>query len=85
MRGTHYFWNEAQRKHSEVQIDWIERVIAAPVARVIQLNGRIRLWAPIAEYGGQYLRVVLQRDGITVHNAFFDRSFRPPKAEGGTP
>jgi hypothetical protein len=26
---------------------------------------------------GRYLRVILLSDGQTVHNAFFDRSFRP--------
>ena len=30
----------------------------------------------IAEMDGRYLRVILLPDGETVHNAFFDRSFR---------
>lgn len=38
-------------------------------------DGRIRKWARITEVG-KYLRVILLDDGETVHNAFFDRSFK---------
>ena len=40
-----------------------------------QSDGRIRKWGKIAE-AGKYLRVILLEDGETVHNAFFDRSFK---------
>ena len=56
-------------------LEWIERVINYPMREMIQADGRIRRWAPIAEMDGRYLRVVLLADGETVHNAFFDRSF----------
>lgn len=42
----------------------------------IQTDGRIRKWGKIEEYGGRILRVVLLEDGETIHNAFFDRSFK---------
>jgi len=42
----------------------------------VQPNGRIRRWVFVAE-AGKYLRVVTEPDGETVHNAFFDRRFRP--------
>lgn len=42
-----------------------------------QKYGRIRRWAPIEEMENRYLRVVLLPDGETIHNAFFDRSFKP--------
>ena len=58
-----------------IRVEWIQQVIEEPVREVIQADGRIRRWAPIAEMGGRYLRVVLLSDGETVHNAFFDRSF----------
>jgi hypothetical protein len=48
-----------------------------PVRETIQQDGRIRRWAPIAEMDGRYLRVILLADGETVHNAFFDSSFKP--------
>jgi hypothetical protein len=41
----------------------------------VQADGRIRHWARIAEEG-KVLRVILLEDGETVHNAFFDRSFK---------
>jgi hypothetical protein len=58
-----------------IQDEWIQRVIDHPVKERIQKDGRIRRWAPIAEMGNRYLRVILLPDGQTVHNAFFDRSF----------
>lgn len=60
-----------------IRLDWVERVVAHPVREQIQRDGRIRRWAPIAEMDGRYLRVILLADAETVHNAFFDRSFRP--------
>ncbi len=48
-------------------------------SRGIQQDGRIRRWARIDEMDGKYLRVVLLRDQETVHNAFFDRTFKPCK------
>ena len=60
-----------------IQEEWIKHVIDHPVKEVIQHDGRIRRWAPIAEMEGRYLRVILLPDGETVHNAFFDRRFTP--------
>jgi hypothetical protein len=60
-----------------IHLDWIEHVVAHPVREQIQRDGRIRRWASVAEMDGRYLRVILLADGETVHNAFFDRSFRP--------
>ena len=56
---------------------WIERVIASPEARSVQTDRRVRLWGPVPEYEGRHLRVILLADGQTVHNAFFDRGFKP--------
>ncbi len=56
--------------------EWIERVIANPIAHTVQQDGRIRKWGFVPELDNRVLRVVLLPDGETVHNAFFDRSFR---------
>lgn len=56
--------------------EWIEHVLNNPVRVEVQPNGRIRRWAFVAE-AGRYLRVVTESDGQTVHNAFFDRGFKP--------
>jgi len=60
-----------------IRDEWIQRVIESPVREVIQQDGRIRRWAAIPEMDGRFLRVILLPDAITVHNAFFDRSFTP--------
>lgn len=78
MRFSRYF--EAMRQRPDraiIQLEWIQRVAEHPVREATQADGRIRRWAPIEEMGGRYLRVVLLADGVTVHNAFFDRSFVP--------
>ena len=55
---------------------WIAFVLKNPIRTETQANGRIRRWAWISA-AGKYLRVVTEPDGETVHNAFFDRGFRP--------
>jgi hypothetical protein len=76
VKFTLYFQVMHQRPdRAMIQEEWIQRIIDHPVKEVIQQDGRIRRWAPIAEMGGRYLRVILLSDGETVHNAFFDRRF----------
>lgn len=78
MRFTRYFLTMRQRPdRAIIKDEWIQHVIDNPVKEVIQQDGRIRRWAPIDEMEGRYLRVILLSDGATVHNAFFDRQFRP--------
>ena len=50
---------------------WIQETIENPIRMETQADRRIRKWKKIEEEG-KYLRVVLLRDGETVHNAFFD-------------
>ncbi len=59
-----------------IKLEWIQRTIDKPLKEVIQADGRIRRWAQVPEMEGKYLRVILLSDGETVHNAFFDRSFK---------
>ena len=54
----------------------IRRILAQPEWRIIQTDGRIRLYG-YSESLGCYLRVVLLSDGETVHNAFPDEQFTP--------
>ena len=54
-------------------------MLAAPIRRETQPDGRIRFWGritPPGEAQPRFLRVVTLEDGETVHNAFFDRGFR---------
>jgi hypothetical protein len=78
VKTTRYFEEEVLRKRPELRADWIESVIRNPVLRVVQADGRVRLWGPVADAGAgvdRMLRVVLLEDGETVHNAFLDRNF----------
>ena len=78
MKTTRYFdATRVRRELSDIQAVWIQRVIDQPEYQEIQADGRIRRWARIPEAGNKYLRVVLLPDTETVHNAFFDRGFKP--------
>jgi hypothetical protein len=78
VKFTRYFEVMSKRPdRAAIRLEWIERVVQHPLREEIQRDGRVRRWAAIAEMDGRYLRVILLPDGETVHNAFFDRSFRP--------
>ena len=75
MKCSQYFEAVRQREDRKtIRLEWIEHVMHSPERE--QADGRIRRWARIEEVEGRYLRVVLLPDGETVHNAFFDRSFK---------
>jgi len=77
MKVTEYFKYIRKRPdRSIIKNEWIHQVIKYPLKEDIQSNGRIRRWAKIEEMDGRALRVILLNDGETVHNAFFDRSFK---------
>jgi hypothetical protein len=76
MKKTEYFeYTRSRADRAIIRDEWIERVIEKPERSEIQADGRIRKWARILEMD-MYLRVILLEDGETVHNAFFDRSFK---------
>ena len=78
MKCTAYFATLRQRPdRAAIKEEWVQMVIDQPVKEVVQQDGRIRRWASIPEMDGRYLRVILLPDGETVHNAFFDRGFKP--------
>jgi hypothetical protein len=76
MKTTLYFnYTRKRQDRAQIKEEWIEFVIENPEKTVIQSDGRIRKWSKITE-ANKYLRVILLEDGITVHNAFFDRSYK---------
>jgi hypothetical protein len=80
VKTTQYF--EHMRKRADraiIKDEWIALVLRSPVKTVIQSDGRIRKWAWIAEEE-KFLRVILLDDRETVHNVFFDRSFKEKQA-----
>jgi hypothetical protein len=78
VKTTAYF--EAIRRRPDravIHNEWIQRAVESPIRQVVQADGRIRRWSSVPEAGDRFLRVVLLSDGETVHNAFFDRGFKP--------
>ena len=81
MKFTQYFLYTRQRKDRiEIKYEWIERVVNNPAKTHTQNDSRIKKWAYIDEVQ-KYLRVILLEDGLTVHNAIFDRSFKGSEDE----
>jgi hypothetical protein len=79
MKVTRYFEEQVRRKRPYIRLEWCLRVIAAPLRREVQGDGRVRYWGEIVQPGetaARILRVVTLDDGETIHNAFFDRGFR---------
>jgi hypothetical protein len=78
LKSTRYFDEQVTRKRPYIDAAWIAAVVAAPVRRLVQDDGRIRLWGAVVDPRDgktRFLRVVMLDDGVTVHNAFFDRDF----------
>ena len=76
MKFTQYFLHMRQRPdRAKIRMEWIEETIKNPAYAEVQSDGRIRKWRKI-KGEGKFLRVILLPDGETIHNAFFDRSFK---------
>lgn len=78
MKTTRYFEEQVLRKRPYIERAWCADVLAAPLRREVQEDGRIRSWGRVPDPDGapRILRVVTLEDGETVHNAFFDRGYR---------
>ena len=78
MKTTKYFDSIRFRPdRSHIKHEWIQYVMDNPESFVTQSDGRIKLWARIPEADDRFLRVILLEDRETVHNAFFDRRYKP--------
>ena len=75
MKTTRYFDEQVLRKRRYLRREWCEQIVARPLKRAVQPDGRIRFWGVGPELGGRALRVVTLEDGETLHNAFLDRDF----------
>ena len=76
-RPTTNYFRFVRERPDRVMIEdsWITRVVLQPDREAVQEDGRIRRWKRIPEAGDRALRVILLADGMTIHNAFFDRDF----------
>lgn len=80
MKTTRYFEEQVLRKRPYIDRTWCLEVLRNPLRREVQQDGRLRFWGevqPVGEMAPRVLRVVTLEDGETVHNAFFDRNYRP--------
>jgi hypothetical protein len=76
MQFTQYFLHTRNRPdRASIKMEWLASVVENPIKEEVQSDGRIRKWGFIKEEG-RYLRVILLEDGMTIHNAFFDRRFK---------
>ena len=76
MKFTNYFLHTREREDRKIiKLEWIKFVFNNPEKVEIQSDGRIRKWAKI-EIKDKYLRIIVLEDKETIHNAFFDRSFK---------
>ena len=77
MKTTEYFRDNVIVKRPYTDLAWCARVIAPPLRAERQpLDRRWRMWGYIVELE-RHLRVVTLDDRETVHNAFFDKRFKP--------
>jgi len=76
MRATGYFVNDVlQRRLYLLELmKYIEQSIVEPDLVEPDQKGRTRRWVYVPEKD-RYLRVVIEPDGETVHNAMWDRGF----------
>jgi hypothetical protein len=79
VKTTRYFTEQVLRKRPYLTEAMCGAVIAVPLSRIIQDDGRIRYWGIVNlpdEEESRILRVVTLEDGETLHNAFLDRNFQ---------
>ena len=79
MSTTRYFDKQVLLRRPYLTIALCRDVIANPIARVAQDDGRIRFWGRITlpnEQNARILRVVALDDGVTIHNNLHRPQFR---------
>lgn len=74
---TEYFENNVLRKRPYLKKEWCIYVIEHAIKSEPQEQNRFRFWGKVPGQKGKYLRVVTLEDKLTIHNAFFDRGFKP--------
>jgi hypothetical protein len=59
-----------------IDLDDVKGALEQPTYRSVQPDGRQRHWIWV-DPQQRWLRIIVEPDGETVHNAFFDRNFKP--------
>lgn len=78
MKFSTYFIPTRERKDRiDIKMEWIEHIFYSPLKEVVQDDDRIK--RVFIEEVGKYLGIVVLEDQAAIHNAFFDRSYKPVK------
>lgn len=81
MKTTKYFqFRRLMQDREAIRDEWIAEIVKNPSRKIVQDDGRIRLWGVVESLPDRYIRVILLEDGETVHNAFFDRTYKEKKS-----
>jgi hypothetical protein len=76
---TLYFEEQVLRKRPYLSEALCRLALAAPLMRATQDDGRLRIWSEVVDPRDgtiRVLRVIVLADGVTLHDAFFDRGYR---------
>jgi hypothetical protein len=75
-RTAYFIKAMARPDRRDIDPAHVKRALEQPTYRSAQPDGRHRhwIWVPSRH---RWLRVIIEADGETVHNAFFDRNFKP--------
>lgn len=74
---TVYFEEKVLSRRPYLRREWCIRAIEHPIRAERQEDNRFRFWSDVPDMPGRFLRVVTLEDQVTIHNAFFDRRFKP--------
>lgn len=76
LKTTRYFELNVLQKRPYMLLEWCRLALESPDEKVLQTDGRIRYYKHI-EAEKKFIRVITLEDGETIHNAFFDRNYKP--------
>ena len=74
---TAYFERKVLCERPYLRREWCIWAIEHPIRVERQEDNRFRFWTEVPEMPGRFLRVITLEDQLTIHNAFFDRRFKP--------
>ena len=63
-------------RRKEIKAEWIIQALREPDFKEVVSEEEVRLWKRIDDFGGRYLRVVVNPRKRLVITAFFDRNFK---------
>ena len=73
--------NKVFEYRPEIRVKWILETINNSDFKQEVSKVEVRYWKEIEEFGGRYLRVVVNPINRVIITAFFDRSFKPWKLD----